>query len=317
MVVKIHSPKQTPRGNNKGSSLAVFEYLSKEDEAKKEEEKTHFFNHSSDEIKIDETVNSIDSNKGKLGKDEYKFYMVTINFSQSEQKCMLKNSVIRPDDLSKEELKTYEKNIKKYTRSVMDNYAKSFNKNLRGDDLVYSAKIEHQRKFTYQDKEVKEGTYKRGTNKQGFQTHVHIIVSRYDKFQKKKISPLDKSRAEKDNHVLNNRRVQRGFNQLFFREENEKSFDTMFSYKRRDNEKIANILKYKKELKNQENNLSKLNNNINYHSLNPIVQTELVRMQERTDTSVLVNSELSKQNPIVNFINKEKETITESLMYLK
>ncbi|KKL16125.1 hypothetical protein LCGC14_2498730, partial [marine sediment metagenome] len=69
-----------------------------------------------------------------------------------------------------------------------------------------------------------------GMKKPGFQTHVHIIVSRKDVTNRYSLSPGSKYMQSASK--LNGRTVQRGFNRNQFYERAEKTFDTMFNYKR-------------------------------------------------------------------------------------
>jgi hypothetical protein len=60
----------------------------------------------------------------------------------------------------------------------MEAYAANFGKGLTSKDLVWFAKVEHERSHTYQDRSVQVGDVEKGTPKRGDQTHIHVIVSR-------------------------------------------------------------------------------------------------------------------------------------------
>ena len=78
-------------------------------------------------------------------KKEPKFYSITINPSARE----LAHIADKPSAL------------KAYTRSLMENYAKAFHREIDGrkitkDDILYFAKLEHQRRYKGNDRAVRE-----------------------------------------------------------------------------------------------------------------------------------------------------------------
>jgi hypothetical protein len=205
--------------SQKRSSQGLVEYLEKEDkkqEAKGQEIKEYFFNHSRDVVPGSEVKKSIDNNIRKLGKEDYKYYTF----------------VISP---SKEELKHIENNperIKEYTRALMESYAKNFNKGLEGKDLMYFGKVEQSR----QDRQTKE-------DKGEGNMHVHIIVSRRDQQQWYKLSPYNNAKEE---YETSNKIKSGGFNRNAFREASETVFDNRFQYTR----DITQSFKYQNTMKN-------------------------------------------------------------------
>jgi hypothetical protein len=166
------------KGNNKGSCRALVNYLCKENEGKSLTQREHFFSESEDQTNRLKVMSSIDSNVKKLGRSDAKFFMLTVNLSKSEIEHL-------NDDPAK---------IRQYSRQVMELYAKNFNKGLCSSDLVWFAKIEYQRTFKGFEPEVLNGSYKQGELKPGFNTHVHFIVSRKDKDQRLKLSPMTNHR---------------------------------------------------------------------------------------------------------------------------
>ncbi len=211
------------KGNNKGSCRALVNYLCKENEGKPLQEQEHFFSAEKDQINSLEVSNSIDSNVNKLGKKDSKFFMVTVNFSQKEA------SHISQDP----------RKIRAYAREVMDLYAKNFNKGLKSSDLVWFAKIEYSRKFKGSEPEVRSGEFRQGQEKPGLNAHVHIIISRKDKTQRLKLSPMTTHRRSTTGIIKS------GFDRKTFKIECEKSFDNAFSYSRYQNEYflVANTLR--------------------------------------------------------------------------
>ncbi|MBB1151330.1 MULTISPECIES: DUF5712 family protein [Myroides] len=249
------------------SSQTMIEYLTKEEKTKEAEV---FYNHEQQNISPNDAYNAIDNNKGSHGKDVSKFYMMNISPSQKELNH-LENlaekfaNESKQDDLTKEEIKKIyvEKLLQEYTYKVMDDYAKNFERDKTIDDLVYFAKIEHNRTFKENDKDVihnkridakiKENPerknefdrdYKRnskgeiirnGLKKEGNNTHIHVVVSRYEKKgeqrDKASLSPMSKARKSKG---LNNSKV--GFDRDRLNQKSEERFDDMFDFKRMNNE---------------------------------------------------------------------------------
>lgn len=254
-------------GDNYTQSVADFVlYLEKENDGKPVDEMEHFFNQYGEEISSNEVIKEIDSNTSKLKKTEPKFYSITVNPSQYELK----------------HLQNHSEELKRYTREVMEDYAKAFNREINGrpitvNDIKYYAKIEHERTYKGTDKAIKENApfhgkivrlknevqqiesgklkgdikkkrqqiqhlqreapYKlngkmilQGIEKEGSQSHIHIIVSRKDMSNKYSLSPGSKYKASEV--VMNGKTVKRGFNRDEFFAISEKTFDKLFDYKR-------------------------------------------------------------------------------------
>jgi hypothetical protein len=133
-------------GDNYLQSASDFvAYLEKENEGKPIDELEHFFNQYGEEISGKEVITEIDGNTAKLKKTEPKFYSITVNPSQYE----LKN------------IQNHSEELKRYTRELMKEYAKAFNREIDGrpitvDDIKYYAKIEHQRTYKGNDKATRE-----------------------------------------------------------------------------------------------------------------------------------------------------------------
>jgi len=88
MYVKIHSSK---KDNNRGSCNDLINYLEKENQEKDIFSQEKFFDQKTSDISFCTAQSSIDNNKGKLGKDEIKFYMITVNPSKDELKHICKS----------------------------------------------------------------------------------------------------------------------------------------------------------------------------------------------------------------------------------
>lgn len=237
MYVKIHPTEKY--GGNTGSSHDIFTYLSKEDDNKNLFEKDNFFNQNNDNILPVNAQVQIDNNVKGLKKSEDKFYMVSINPSERELKHMAKlatggRNVKDISKMSTQEINRFNSIFRGFVNNAMHDYAAAFNRKepIKRDELVYYCKIEHERTYKGFDKEVLEGKAKSGQKKPGLQSHCHIVVSRNDKTQKKRLSPLENSKGTSDKHKLNGKTVYRGFNRDKFKEGCEKLFDRTLGYER-------------------------------------------------------------------------------------
>jgi hypothetical protein len=249
MYVKIHSSK---KDNNRGSCRDLINYLEKENLEKDLLHHEKFFDQRGSDVSFYSAQASIDNNKGKLGKDETKFYMISVNPSKDELRHISRKvsgrEIKNISQLTSVELKSYEEALKDYTRIVMDGYAKNFNKGMAGEDLVYFGKIEHSRYYGRDSAEVKEGLYKAGEKKEGLQTHVHIVVSRMDESKKIRLSPM--ANAKNSKNILNGKEVQIGFDRMKFVQSCEKNFDTNFDYKRAQGHKFSHYHTMKVQMRN-------------------------------------------------------------------
>lgn len=180
---------------NTGSCVAVTNYLQHEDaERMKNGERTEpFFNQFRDYVSAREVTFKIDNNKAKLSRSDAKFYVITVSPSEKELRSMGRTPQERAEA------------FRRYIRQdVMKNYAEGFGKGLKSDDIEYYAKIHFNR-----DKESDSDM------------HAHIIVSRKDRSNTRKLSP-------KTNHTgkKNCGNVKSGFDR-----EPEESFDYLNAMK--------------------------------------------------------------------------------------
>jgi len=166
MFVKVNKPLTLTGGNNKQGCSNLMNYLDKENEGKEWEEKEGFFNDEKDNLSKTEAENLIDGNNKRLGKDDVKFYMFSVNPSSKEQKH-LENIVSKSlgEEFNKDNpvhAKALDKHIKEYSKDVMNVYADAFTRRdsdgnkikLTSQDLVYTAKLEKKRSYKVTDKEV-------------------------------------------------------------------------------------------------------------------------------------------------------------------
>ncbi|WP_421805766.1 MobB family relaxase [Flagellimonas sp.] len=297
MVIKVHNPKHSV-GKNAGSVSNLVDYLDKENVGKSIDEMDEFFNHDGFFHTAAEVEKAIDNNKGKLASDETKFYMITVNPSQAELEHLMEKHKFNESgvtnyetegkdyihDMMYDEARNYETAFKEYIKDLMDEYAKNFNRqykdgrSLTGNDIMYFAKIEHERTYKHGEKrfekemqhnktiqkkvyiakrdidtiadpilkneklsEIKklekeyirnsEGTIiKEGAKKDGNNLHAHIIISRMDKSQTMKLSPMANHKQSKNK--LDGKEVSIGFNRDAFVASGEKLFDKKFEYER-------------------------------------------------------------------------------------
>lgn len=184
---------------NTGSCVAVTNYLQHEDleRMKKGEDVQPFFNQFRDYVSAREVTFKIDNNKAKLSRTDAKFYVITVSPSEKELRCMGRTPQERAESL------------RRYIRQdVMRNYAEGFGKGLKSDDMEYYAKIHFNRDG---DSDM----------------HAHIIVSRKDRSNTRKLSP-------KTNHTgkKNCGNVKGGFDRTDFFRKCESSFDRRMGFAR-------------------------------------------------------------------------------------
>jgi hypothetical protein len=219
--------------NNKGSSDGLVNYLEKENRLYNGNDPENWFNHQRDNFEPFEVRHAIDQNIAKLGKTDAKFFLINVSPSQKE--------ILH---LQKQYGEAGAKNeLKKYAEKVMDEYAKNFKRNgvAGARDLVWFGKVEHYRYYSYKDKEVMNGTRKRGESKEGQQMHVQIVVSRKDATNKIKLSPMNNSKGRNE---LHSKKLGQ-FNRVAFKQSGEALFDRQFGFERNLNETMsyANIQK--------------------------------------------------------------------------
>ncbi len=212
--------------DNKGSSGKLVNYLEKENRIYNKEEE-RWFNHQGQDFQAYEVRRTIDGNVAKLSSKDPKFFLINISPSQKEIKHL--NDSYGEDRAGEK--------LKQYAVKLMDEYAKNFKRAGidSSKDLVWFAKLENNRYYTHKDKEVKDGTKKRGELKQGNQMHVQVIVSRKDATNKIKLSPMNKSQGNNTEH---SKRVGQ-FKRTAFIQSGESLFDEVFSYERNLKETMA------------------------------------------------------------------------------
>lgn len=235
MFVKVHEPVNTPGVcDNKGSCLKLVEYLNKETFEDKPYYDT-FFSHGEDYVSPVTAMRKIDNNHKKLKRNDDKFYMLSINPSQNEAAHLIRRvtgrDVTEFEQLKVEEQEKVLAELKRYSRNCMDLYAENFRREKvrSGEDLVYFGRVETERHYKNNDREVEEGRAKAGDRKPGLQLHIHIIVSRNDATQTVTLCPLANSRGSVN--ILNGKKGIIGFDRMEWKANCFDRFINMYDYK--------------------------------------------------------------------------------------
>ena len=187
--------------NNAGSSRQLANYMEHEDMERITEGGfvEGFFNLSDDNVSKAEVIQQIDSNIGQLMKADAKFYAIHVSPSEKELAMMGKTEKEQSDAM------------KRYIREIfIPAYAQNFNKNLNASDIKFFGKIHFNRN--------------RSENK--LNMHCHLIVSRKDQSNKKKLSPLTNHRNTKKGAIKG------GFDRKALFQQAETGFDKLFGYQR-------------------------------------------------------------------------------------
>lgn len=187
--------------NNAGSCKRLAQYMEHEDLERMEQGiyTEGFFNLTDDNIYKSQAIKDIDGNIGQLLKTDAKFYAIHVSPSEKELKAM--------GNTEQEQAEA----MKRYIREVViPEYAKNFNKGLSAEDIKFFGKIHFDRNRS--DNELN--------------MHCHLIVSRKDQSNKKKLSPLTNHRNTKKGVIKG------GFDRVSLFQNVEKGFDKLFAYNR-------------------------------------------------------------------------------------
>ena len=217
MFINISDSKEA---SNKGSSARLVHYLEKENRITGNRIPESWFNGNRLAVDGYEVMRTIDQNIAKLGKADAKFFLVNISPSKKELAFLREQY---GDEGVKEQLKGF-------AIRVMDAYAQNFKREgiSSQEDLVWFAKLENYRYYTYNDPEVRQGIKKRGERKGGEQLHVQVIVSRKDMTNTVKLSPMNTSKGSNEAHS----RKLGQFDRVAFKQSGERLFDSLFEFDR-------------------------------------------------------------------------------------
>jgi hypothetical protein len=217
MVAKIPSSGKG-LSQRSGSCGGLVAYLEKEVQGQ-------WFGLDREDVPAAEVVATLDRNKRNLNREADKYYQVILAPSQAE---------LRHIDSNPEKLQAY-------TRAAMEQYAANFGKGIEGRDLVYFAKVEHERTTGPQDRAVQVGDVAKGQAKAGEQTHIHVLVSRTENLaryaERKQAGELDRKNPYHLSPLTNHKNTQRGvvtggFERKQYSERVEQAFDQAFAYER-------------------------------------------------------------------------------------
>ena len=209
------APPSSGTYNNAGSSRQLANYCEHEDLERMEKGvyTDGFFNLTDDNIYKSKVIKDIDTNIGQLLKTDAKFFAIHISPSESELRAMGNTEQEKAEAM------------KRYIREVfIPEYAKNFNKGLSEADIKFYGKIHFDRSRS--DNELN--------------MHCHLILSRKDQSNKKKLSPLTNHKNTKKGTVTG------GFDRVNLFKQAEQGFDKLFGY----NRQLSESFEYANTMKN-------------------------------------------------------------------
>ena len=264
MYITITAQKLVGQYSQSAGDFA--DYLEKENQGLEQEEMEHFFNQYGDEFGASEVVKEIDGNTAKLKKKEPKFYSITVSPSKYELRELQNNR----EDLrqyTRAIMKDYASSfnreingrvvtvddIKYYAKIEHKRTYKGTDKQVRENQPFATKILQLKNEVRKIDGGERDGSIKKlqskiakleaaaphqqngkrivqGMQKEGNQSHIHIIVSRKDISNSVSLSPGSKYKAS--DVMINGKLLKRGFNRDSFFAKAEKTFDTTFNYKR-------------------------------------------------------------------------------------
>ena len=201
--------------NNAGSSRQLVSYMEHEDLERMEKGiyTEGFFSLTDDNIYKSKVINDIDTIIGQLLKTDAKFFAIHVSPSESELRAM--------GNTEKEKAEA----MKRYIREVfIPEYAKNFNRGLSEADIKFYGKIH----------------FDRNRSDNQLNMHCHLIVSRKDQTNKKKLSPLTNHKNTKKGTVTG------GFDRVNLFQQLEQGFDKLFGY----NRQLSESFEYANTMKN-------------------------------------------------------------------
>lgn len=199
------APPSNGTYNNAGSCRQLANYMEHENLERMEKGiyTEDFFNLTDDNIYKSKVIKDIDSNIGQLLKTDAKFYAIHVSPSEKELRVM--------GNTEQEQAEA----MKRYIREVfIPEYANNFNKELSASNIKFYGKIHFDRNRS--DNELN--------------MHCHLIVSRKDQANKKKLSPLTNHKNTKKGTIKG------GFDRKNLFLQVEQGFDKVFDYNRQQTE---------------------------------------------------------------------------------
>ena len=201
MNIDFPPPSKNGVYNNAGSSRRLTNYLEHEDLERMQQGiyTEGFFNLKGSDIYKSQVIKEIDNNIGQLMKTDAKFYAIHVSPSEKELQRMGSTETEQAE------------NMKLYIREVfIPEYARNFNKDLSAEDIKFFGKIHFSRVRSENEHNI----------------HCHLIVSRKDQSNKKKLSPLTNHRNTKKGVIKG------GFDRANLFQQTEKGFDRLFDHNR-------------------------------------------------------------------------------------
>ena len=246
-----------------------------------------FFNLTKDNIYKSTVIKNIDSNIGQLLKTDAKFYAIHVSPSKKELQAM--------GNTEQEQAEA----MKRYIRQVfIPEYAKNFNKGLSALDIKFYGKIHFDRS--------------RSDNK--LNMHCHLIVSRKDQTNKKKLSPLTNHKNSKNGIIKG------GFDRVNLIKQVEQRFDKLFGYERQLTESFEynNTMKngsIAEQLKMQQGQIANTEiQPINQQNVGTAIQSDIQTLQQADNMQININvpdlvlsSLLGLPTPQPNNSNEEQQ----------
>lgn len=283
--------------NNAGSSRQLANYMEHEDLERMEKGiyTEGFFNLTDDNIYKSKVIKDIDSNIGQLLKTDAKFYAIHVSPSEKELRAMGNTELDQAEAM------------KRYIREVfVPEYAKNFNKGLSETDIKFYGKIHFDRNRS--DNELN--------------MHCHLIVSRKDQTNKKKLSPLTNHKNTKNGIVKG------GFDRVNLFQQAEQGFDKLFGYDRQQTESFdyQNVMKNGSiseqfELQEQEIQSSERKTEINQDSNQENLFSINLENKEASNQAFNTNPHIftpQENNTSINpsFYNKNNQTSNSFISFI-
>lgn len=209
------APPSNGTYNNSGNCRQLANYMEHEDLGRMEKGiyTDGFFNLTEDNIYKSALIKDIDGNIGQLLKTDAKFFAIHVSPSESELRVMGNTEQEKAEAM------------KRYIREVfIPEYAKNFNKGLSEADIKFYGKIH----------------FDRNRSNNELNMHCHLIVSRKDQANKKKLSPLTNHKNTKNGIIKG------GFDRVNLFQQAEQGFDKLFGY----NRQLSESFEYANTMKN-------------------------------------------------------------------
>ena len=282
--------------NNAGSSRQLTSYMEHEDLERMEKGiyTEGFFNLTDDNIYKSNIIKDIDSNIGQLLKTDAKFFAIHVSPSENELRAMGNTEQEKAEAM------------KRYIREVfIPEYAKNFNKGLSEADIKFYGKIHFDRSRS--DNELN--------------MHCHLIVSRKDQSNRKKLSLLTNHKDTKKGTVTG------GFDRVNLFQQAEQGFDRLFGYNRQLSESfdyhntmksgfISNQLKLQKQEIQSSERKTEIYQNSNRENLFSINLENKEANNRYLNIGVNITTKQESYTSTNSYFNQENNSISSSFISL-